>query len=279
MRAGAARNGAPKRSALAWRFMARYFARYFCRHLDGLAIAAWGRPELGGHRGPLVVYCNHPSWWDAATLILLADRLFPDRSTSAPFDAAMLARYAIFRRLGAFPVEAGTRRGARQFLEASRRVLSRPEGMLWVTAQGRFADVRARPLGLAPGIAHLVDCAPDAVFLPLALEYAFWNERGADAFCAFGPVIAAAELRAMPKAARLAHLEQALEATLDRLGADVIARDPARFTPLLSGARGIGGVCGGWERLKALMRGRRLDPAHDPVHASSPVATQGDAPL
>lgn len=273
MRPGLDRTGIPERSALVWRFMARYFARYLRRHLDGLSIAAWGRPELGGHRGPLVVYCNHPSWWDAATLILLADRLFPDRATYAPFDEAMLTRYAVFRRLGAFPVEAGSRRGARQFLDTSRRVLSRPDRVLWVTAQGRFADVRARPLGLAPGIAHLVDCAPDAAFLPLALEYAFWNERGAGAFCAFGPAIAAAELRALPRAARRAHLERALETTLDRLGADVIAREPARFAPLLSGARGIGGAYGGWERLRALLRGRRLDPAH----GAPPAPLRGEA--
>lgn len=255
----------PERSALAWRFMTRYFARYLRRHLDGLAIAAWGRPTAADHGGPLVAYCNHPSWWDAATLILLAERLFPGRAAYAPFDAAMLDRYAVFRRLGAFPVEAGTRRGAAQFLQASRWVLSRPERMLWVTAQGRFADVRERPLCLAPGIARLAEIAPDAVFVPLALEYAFWNERGAQAFCAFGPPMTAAALRAMDRPARLAHLEQALEATLDRLGADVIAREPARFAPLLSGARGIGGVYGGWEWLAALLRGRRLDPAHDPM--------------
>ena len=58
--------------------------------------------------------------------------------------------------------------------------------MIWITAQGRFADVRARPLGLRPGVARLAEIAPDALFVPLALEYAFWDERGAEAFAAFG---------------------------------------------------------------------------------------------
>ena len=44
-----------------------------------------------------------------------------------------------------------------RFLEVSTRLLADPNRMLWVTAQGRFADPRLRPLGLRGGVAHLVD--------------------------------------------------------------------------------------------------------------------------
>lgn len=242
--------------------MDRYFARYLGRHLDGLHLAAWGRPDPGPHAGPLVAYCNHPSWWDAITLFLLSRRLYRERDSYAPFDARMLARYGIFRKLGCFPVEADTRLGARQFLDASRSVLSRPGGMLWVTAQGRFADVRERPLGLAAGIAHLPDLAPETRFLPLALEYAFWDERGAAAFCAFGSPIPAGDLLPLGRSARLGRLEDALAATLSRLNEDVVSREAGRFMPVLSGEKGTGGIYGGWKRLDAALRGRRFDPAH-----------------
>jgi hypothetical protein len=53
-----------------------------------------------------------------------------------------------------------------------------------------------------------------------------------------------------------------LTETLDRLAADVQARDPARFRPLLDGRAGIGGIYDGWRRLRAALTGRAFDPAH-----------------
>ncbi|GEP09467.1 lysophospholipid acyltransferase family protein [Methylobacterium gnaphalii] len=242
--------------------MTAYFARFLRRHMNGLHLARWGAPQRLDHAGPLVIYCNHPSWWDAAVLILLGDRLFPGRAMFAPFDARMLERYGIFRRLGAFPVDLDSRRGAAQFLASARAVLATPTHMLWITAQGRFSDVRSRPLDLRPGIAHLAEIAPDALFLPLALEYAFWDQRGAEACCAFGAPIAARDLLSQPRTERLAHLETALTATLDRLSADVMAREAARFVPVIEGSRGVGGVYDLWRRVATLARGRRFDPAH-----------------
>ncbi|KTS38274.1 glycerol acyltransferase, partial [Methylobacterium indicum] len=51
-------------------------------------------------------------------------------------------------------------------------------------------------------------------------------------------------------------------ATLDRLGADVRSRDPARFTPLVDGQRGVGGVYDAWHRLTAMLTGRRFVAGH-----------------
>lgn len=242
--------------------MVAYFGRFLRRHLNGLHLAEWGRPEIADHPGPVVIYCNHPAWWDAAIVILLADRLFPARISFAPFDAKMLERYGVFARIGAFAVDIESPRGAAQFLRAARQLLGRPNAMMWITAQGRFVDVRVRPLGLKAGIAHVPEIAPDAVIVPLALEYAFWDERGAEAFAAFGTPIPARDLLALPRAERLARLETDLTATLDRLSADVIAREPQRFGDLVAGAKGIGGIYDGWRRCKALVTGRRFDPAH-----------------
>jgi hypothetical protein len=55
----------------------------------------------------------------------------------------------------------------------------------------------------------------------------------------------------------------ALAATLDRLAADSIARDPALFETLLDGQRGMGGVWQAWRRAGALLRGQSFDPRHD----------------
>jgi 1-acyl-sn-glycerol-3-phosphate acyltransferase len=250
-----------RRSPHAFRFMGAWFERFFRRHLNGLRLARWGEPAWSGD-GPLVVYSNHPGWWDAAVYVLLARRRFGSFECYAPIDAAMLGKYGFFARIGAFGVELDTRRGAAAFLHASADILARPDRALFVTAQGRFADPRERPLGLRAGIARLVELAPSARFLPLAIEYAFWTERGAEALAAFGPAIPASELAPLARADRLARLEAALERTMDRLAEDAMARDPGRFRPVLEGKAGIGGVYDGWRRLKALLQGRRFDAAH-----------------
>jgi 1-acyl-sn-glycerol-3-phosphate acyltransferase len=242
--------------------MEGWFTRFLRRHLDGLNLPHWSAPAVAGHRGPVVIYCNHPAWWDAAVIILLAGRLYPGRDHRAPFDAAMLAKYKIFERMGAFGVDLETARGGAQFLAAARAILARPGAVLWITAQGRFQDVRVRPLGLRPGVARLAELAPDALFVPLALEYAFWEERGAEAFAAFGPALTAAELAALPRPERLARLEGVLTETLDRLGVDVMSREPERFRPLLAGRKGVGGLYDLWRAAAARLRGRSFDPAH-----------------
>jgi len=76
--------------------MVAWFERYLHRHLDALRLPLWSTPPAADHPGPIIVYSNHPAWWDAALIIVLAGRLYPSRISRAPFDAAMLARYRIF---------------------------------------------------------------------------------------------------------------------------------------------------------------------------------------
>lgn len=251
---------AARRSALAWRFMVPWFERFLRRHLNALRLARWGEPPRVA--GPLVVYSNHPSWWDAAVYVVLGGRLFPERACFAPIDAAMLGRYGVFERLGAFGIEPVGPRGAAAFLRAAREILASPERALWVTAQGRFVDARERPVRLRPGIARVVELAPDAGFVPLALEYPFWTERGAEALAAFGPPRSGRDLLRLGREARLGRLENDLAGIMDRLGADAVARDPARFRTLVAGRAGVGGVYDGWRRLRARARGERFDAAH-----------------
>jgi 1-acyl-sn-glycerol-3-phosphate acyltransferase len=250
----------PERSAAAWAFMGLYFERFFRRHLNALRIARWGWPEVGS--GPYLVYSNHPAWWDAAVYILLARHLFARHVCYAPIDAAMLEKYGFFARIGAFGLDLESPRGAAAFLRTGAAILAQPERALWVTAQGRFADPRERPLGLRPGVARIAERAPGATFLPLAVEYAFWTERGAEALVAFGPPVDGAELLTLPRAARLARLEAGLGQTMDRLAADAIAREPERFRALLEGKPGIGGVYDLWRHGRAMLRGRSFNPAH-----------------
>ncbi|MEM7710147.1 MAG: acyltransferase, partial [Pseudomonadota bacterium] len=152
----------------------------------------------------------------------------------------------------------GTNAGAVRFLRVAEHVLSDPGRCLWMTAQGRFADPRERPLSLQAGLAHLLARRPDVVAVPLALEYPFWSEKRPEALAAMGrPLRASQGAEAWQSA-----LTDALEATQDRLAQAALARDPAAFQTILGGARGVGGIYGTWRRLRDLAAGRQHDPDH-----------------
>jgi 1-acyl-sn-glycerol-3-phosphate acyltransferase len=176
-------------------------------------------------------------------------------------EAESLTRYKLFRRLGVYGIDTATRRGAARFMAASLRILSHPGTMLWVTAEGHFTDARTRPVRLRPGLAHLARRVPDAVIIPMAIEYTFWNERQPEALLRFGlPVKADANDVASWNEA----LEQRLAETMDALAGDAISRDPTRFRPVLRGRTGVGGIYDIWRRLSALARLKRPQLAHDP---------------
>jgi 1-acyl-sn-glycerol-3-phosphate acyltransferase len=247
-----------------FRFFRLAFRRFAARHLRAVRLAAWGAPPPDTGDAPLVVYANHPSWWDGVAFMLLSTELFPGRRMIIPMAAEALGRYGFMRRIGVFGVEQHSVHGAIGFLRTAEAVLATPGHMLWMNAPGRFCDVRERPVPIAPGLVRLVELAPTARFLPLALEYPFWSERAAEMLAGFGAPLEGAALAAMDREARAAALAGALEATMDRLAADAIARDPARFRPVLRGREGMGGVYQLWRRLGALARGQCFDPRHDP---------------
>lgn len=239
--------------------MVGFFARVMARQMRGavraVRLARPGLPPLP--EGPVIVYANHPGWWDPAFCMVLAPTLFPARESYAPIEAAMLARYRFFARIGFFGVEPG-RAGAVGFLRTSEAILADRTRTLWITAQGRMADPRERPLGLRPGVAHLMARLPGAVALPLALEYPFWTERRPEALALFGAPLTGD---------RPAHewervLEEGLTGACDRLSTLAMARDPSAFTELLEGRKGVGGVYGLWQRGRSLVRGERHDPDH-----------------
>ncbi len=248
-----------RRYSPAWfRFFAWLFARDLSAHFHAVRLLG-SPPEMDG---PLVAVVNHPSWWDAIITIWLSSTLFADRRCFAPMDAKMLARYRFFGRIGAFAVEAGSLQGAARFLAVSERVLSKPDGTLIVNAQGRFDDVRTRPISILPGLAHLAKRVPSATFVPLALEYAFWDERRPNVLLRFGKPVSAKAVADQTVLAIAAHLSKALEAAMNELAEASKTRDPGRFRTLMIGRVGINPFYDLWRRARALARGQSFSPAH-----------------
>jgi 1-acyl-sn-glycerol-3-phosphate acyltransferase len=236
-----------------------YLHWFFWRRFSAVRLSRGFIPPDPAGR-PVVVYTNHPSWWDPATVMLVSPKLFPGRAGFGPMDEAALGRYGLFRRFGVFGVPRGVR-GALRFLRVAQRGLADPRAILWITAEGEFTDPRRRPLVLRGGIAHLARHVPQAVFMPAALDYVFWNESRPEALLRFGPPVAVAHL---PVAAAAAALTRALTEALDALAEDGATRDATRFVTLLHGAGGGSAIYDTWRRARALRQGRGFDPRHEP---------------
>jgi 1-acyl-sn-glycerol-3-phosphate acyltransferase len=233
--------------------MFHLYARwYMYRHLHAIRVNTLRPPRLSGL--PIVVCMNHPSWWDPLVAMTLALRLFPERRHYAPMESNSLSKFGFFERIGFFGVEPGSPKGAAKFLRVASGVLENPEGMLWVTAQGTFSDVRHRPVTLRSGLGHLAARKGNFALLPVAFEYPHWEERLPEALVRFGePIIVAGAAARSPEqwTATFAH---ALECTQDELAAASMARSASAFEVLAYGGSGVGGIYGGWRWARAKVR-------------------------
>jgi 1-acyl-sn-glycerol-3-phosphate acyltransferase len=180
-------------------------------------------------------------------------------------DAEALEKYGILRRIGIFPVEMKTARGAVQFLRTGEAIL-KAGGVLWVTPQGRFCDPRERPLefkaGMAALAARVAASSGECTLLPLAIEYPFWDERLPETLLAFAaPVrVVAGEDAEAVQARAVAALEEAMEEMSRR----AMSRRAEGFEVLAEGSLGTGGFYALGKRAKAWVTGRPYVAEHTP---------------
>ncbi len=205
---------------------------------------------------------NHPGWWDPMVACVLSSE-FDTEAQFAAIDAGELNKYPLMDRVGFFGVDPHTVRGAAAFLRTASAILAEPGRVVWVTAQGEFADVRKRPLNLRAGVGHVAARMNGGWVLPVAVEYAFWDQRTPEALIRVGEPLAVADRPGLTGKEWTRLIEEVLSVTLDALNADAASRDPGRFTVLLGdGKVGVGGLYDFVRRAAAWVRGRRFDPKH-----------------
>jgi 1-acyl-sn-glycerol-3-phosphate acyltransferase len=252
----------PSRRLLSW--FAHYLRWYIGRHFGGIRLANSSRFPVAA--GPLIVYANHASWWDPLAFIIISRYFLPTACHYAPMDAAALKYYGFLRKLGIFPVEIGTRRGAGQFLRAANEILSAPNSVLWLTPEGRFTDVRTRPAAFRAGLGALVARLGACSVVPLAFEYTFWDERLPEILISCGQPIEVTDANQHSAAEWSDRLAAQLAVAQDELEALAKLRDPARFETILSGRVGVTGVYEAWKRWVALFTGRAYQGSHGSIH-------------
>lgn len=186
--------------------------------------------SLAGFQGPLIIAANHIGWWDPLTMLTLHRVFLPDRSMRAPMDADQLERFGLFRRLGVFgidPDDPASLNKMRSEMEAYFTKADRPT--LWITPQGRFADVR-EPVVVRPGVSKLAASTAGARVVSVSVEYCFWTDPKPEILVAAREVCPTANSTTMWQRA----ITGAMQAGAADLAALAIVRDVSRFEPIVS---------------------------------------------
>jgi 1-acyl-sn-glycerol-3-phosphate acyltransferase len=188
--------------------------------------------EIAASREPIIIALSHTSWWDPIISVYLSDCFCPEREGCAPMDTSQLRKFNFFRNLGLFGIDPDNPQSLRAMSEYVAQVFAhdaRPT--LWITPQGKFADVRA-PLQVRPGAATIAAAHPGARVIAVAIEYAFWLDQRPEVFVRLERV-------EHPESGSVLRWHRAISLAMKnnaaRLAAGVIARDPGAFTLMCGG--------------------------------------------
>ena len=133
----------------------------------------------------ILFVANHTNWWDGFLGLLASARLGVDFRIL--MDAQNLARYPLFARLGALPLDREHPGSGYRDLRSAAAVLQRPGTGLWVFPQGDRRPPAEPIAAIHRGAAHLalsLDKPP--VLWPVAFRYAYLGEQIPEAFIWLG---------------------------------------------------------------------------------------------
>lgn len=139
--------------------------------------------------GPLIIYMNHPGWWDGYMAFLLDTIVFRERFESyIMMEEKQLRAYRFFSWCGAFSVDRRRPGEAERSINYISRILrAQRNRILWILPQGRIVPNDRRPLTVYPGIARVARQVKHATLWPVALRYEFRGEQRPEAFIRAGP--------------------------------------------------------------------------------------------
>ncbi|WP_029214841.1 lysophospholipid acyltransferase family protein [Kallotenue papyrolyticum] len=202
---------------------------------------------------PLLIYSNHPSWWDGYIAFLLARAVWR-HDGYLMMEEPQLRRYSFFRYCGVFGVDRRQPRQGWQAVRYAAALLDRPARLVWIFPQGVITPNDRRPLVTFSGAAHIACLAAPVRCLPVALRFEFLQEQRPEALVRVGTahvVVPETSPRALHR-----EMDARLTAELDALREDVLRGATATYATVLNGRASVNVRWDRW-RARLLRRPRR----------------------
>jgi hypothetical protein len=123
---------------------------------------------------------NHSSFWDGIVLYhwLRTRRRQP---IYCMIDAVQVKEHPFFRRVGGFSIDRTSPRDGMRAIDYAAKLLNDSPASVIVFAQGGIRHNDLRRLGFEAGVARIIQNAPAAKIIAVALRYEFWEEQRAEA--------------------------------------------------------------------------------------------------
>ena len=209
-------------------------------------VALWSHEPALPRDLPILIYANHPSWWDGYMAFLLADEHWRCAGYLM-MEEAQLARYGFFRYCGVFSVDRHDPREAiRSVAYAATLLKHQPGRVLWIFPQGEITPNDRRPLATYSGAAHIAKRAASVRCIPMALRFEFLGEQRPEALIRLGPshvVAGDVDVKALHR-----EMDQRLLAEVDQLRDDTINGVTTSYRTILQGRASVNVV---WDRVRA----------------------------
>lgn len=218
--------------------MTAYFLRRLRRRFAGVHLKGGAAVPPDGGGVPLVLYGNHPGWWDAVLPLILSRRHFR-HDAYAMMEEKQLARYGFFRKIGCFSVVRENPREALRSLAYAKELLEGSSRALWVFPQGVLTSAEKRPLGFYNGTARLLRDLGEVIAIPVAFRYEFVEQELPEAFVAVGKPWHIRRDERVDVRRTTDILEQLLEYEMDVQREDVMEREFDAYQTIVTGRKSI----------------------------------------
>lgn len=124
---------------------------------------------------PLLIYCNHSSWWDGLAIFQISYKAKLD--SFVLMEEKNLKRYFLFRMLGAFSIDRNDPRSAVESLKYSVKLFeTKSSRTLWIFPQGEILPNDCRPIRFFRGMSKIVEDIGDCHVASLSINYEFLQD-------------------------------------------------------------------------------------------------------
>ncbi len=124
---------------------------------------------------PLIIYCNHSSWWDGLIAFQISHKTNLDSFWM--MEEKQLKNLSLFRKLGAFSVVREKPREALKSIDyAAKLLIESSKRTLWIFPQGEILPNDLRPIKFYNGLTKIIKKVGKCSVTSLSIRYEFLGE-------------------------------------------------------------------------------------------------------